>query len=70
MTKTLDQHTEDRVIITQDMDFLRLHSHGLEHAGIAYAPQHTPIGTIIRGVLLIRDVLQRDDMHGRVEFIG
>lgn len=37
---------EGRVIVTQDADFLRLHAAGCPHSGIAYAPQHTPIGTI------------------------
>ena len=45
--------SENRVLFTQDDDFLRLHASGLKHAGIAYAPQGTSIGKIIRGVMLI-----------------
>jgi predicted nuclease of predicted toxin-antitoxin system len=41
---------EGRVIFTQDDDYLRLHATGVEHAGIAYAPQGMSIGEIIRGL--------------------
>ena len=60
---------EHRVIFTQDADFLRIHAQGHPHAGIAYASQTLPIGTIIRGLMLIYDVLELEDMTGHVEFI-
>ncbi len=60
---------EGRVIFTQDADFLRLHAAGHPHAGIAYAPQGTPTGTIIRGLMLIHDVLSPEDMASHVEFL-
>ncbi len=58
-----------RVVVTQDADFLRLHHEGEPHYGIAYAPQGTPIGRIIRGLMLIHEVLNQEDMTGRVEFL-
>lgn len=60
---------ENRTIFTQDDDFLRLHAAGVEHAGIAYAPQGTSIGNIIRGLMLIYQVLDTEDMRGHVEFL-
>jgi len=60
---------EGRVLLTQDDDFLRLHAEGREHAGIVYAPQGTPVGTLIRGLMLIYQVLEPDDMQGHVEFL-
>jgi uncharacterized protein with PIN domain len=60
---------EGRVIVTQDVDFLRLHAAGRSHGGIVYAPQQTAIGTIIRGLMLIYDVLTLDDMTDHVEFL-
>lgn len=60
---------EGRVVFTQDEDFLNLHAAGLNHAGIAYAPQGTPVGDIIRGLMLIYQVLDAEDMHGHVEFL-
>lgn len=60
---------EARVIFTQDDDFLRLHAQGIEHGGIAYAPQGASIGEIIRGLMLIYQVLDADDMRSHVEFL-
>ncbi len=61
--------TEGRVVFTQDEDFLRLHAAGAWHAGIAYAPQGLSIGEIIRGLMLIYQVLETDDMTGHVEYL-
>lgn len=60
---------ESRVVFSQDQDFLALHASGLEHAGIAYAPQGMSIGDIIRGLMLIHQVLDADDMKGHVEYL-
>jgi hypothetical protein len=62
-------HAEGRVLFTQDDDFLRLHAAGVEHSGIAYAPQGTSIGDIIRGLMLIHQVLDAEKMVGRVEYL-
>lgn len=59
---------EGRVLFTQDDDFLRLattHS----HAGIVYARQQTPIGEVIRGLMLIHQVLSAEEMQGQIEFL-
>jgi predicted nuclease of predicted toxin-antitoxin system len=58
-----------RVIFTQDDDFLRLAKVSEAHAGIVYASQQTPIGEVIRGLVLIHRVLEAEDMLGQVEFI-
>jgi len=60
---------EGRVIFTQDDDFLRLHAAGADHAGIVYAPQQTSVKDIIRGLMVIRQVLDAEDMHGQIEFL-
>lgn len=60
---------EVRVIFTQDDDFLSLHAAELEHVGIVYARQQTSIGEIIRGLMLIYQVLEPDEMKNHVEFI-
>jgi len=60
---------EGRVLYTQDDDFLGLDAAGHEHAGIVYAHQYTPIGEIIRGLMLIFQILEAEEMVGQVEFL-
>jgi uncharacterized protein with PIN domain len=60
---------EGRVLITQDTDFLRFHAAGTGHLGIAYAPIGTPVGALIRGLVLIHQVLDAEEMVNRVEFL-
>ncbi len=60
---------QGRVIFTQDDDFLRLHAAGVEHAGIVYASQQTPMRDIIFGLMLIYQVLDAEDMAGHVEYL-
>lgn len=61
--------SEGRVIVTQDADFLRLHAAGRPHAGIVSVPQQTAVSTIVRGLMLIYDILGPEDMASHVEFL-
>ena len=58
-----------RVIFAQDDDFLRLHAQGQQHAGIVYAQQHTPIGALVSGLMLVYQLLSQDEMRNHVEFL-
>ena len=61
---------QNRVMITQDTDFLRIAASGQEHSGIVYfAAQSRSVGEIIRGVQLIWEVYEPEEMRNRVEFI-
>jgi hypothetical protein len=60
---------EARVLVTQNGDFLSLHPAGVQHLGIAYAPQGRSIGQIIQGLMLIYQALDADDMRNHVEFL-
>ena len=62
-------HEQGRVVFTQDADFLRLHTAGHEHSGIVYAPQGTPMGDVIRGLVLIHQILDAEEMVGHIEFL-
>jgi predicted nuclease of predicted toxin-antitoxin system len=63
-------NTEVRVLFTQDADFLRLHAAGLEHPGIIYcASGSRSIGDIIRSLALFWELLEPEEMRGRVEYI-
>jgi hypothetical protein len=52
-----------------DDDFLRLHAESADHAGIVHAAERRSIGEIVHGLMLIRQVLTRDEMRGHVEFL-
>ena len=61
---------ENHVIMTHDSDFLQIASTTNEHPGIIYCDKTArSIGEIIRGLILIYEVLIPDDMRGKVEFL-
>jgi hypothetical protein len=61
---------QSRVIVTHDDDFLALHSHGADHAGIAYCDEGSrTIGEMLRGLLLMHECLEPEEMRRRVEFL-
>jgi predicted nuclease of predicted toxin-antitoxin system len=61
---------EDRVMVTQDTDFLWLHSGGHGHPGITfYAAGSRSVGDVIRAVRLIWELLEPADMANQVEYI-
>ena len=61
---------EDRVLFTQDQDFLRLHSSGVQHAGIVFSQQGSrSVGEIITHLELMHNCLEPEDMHGEVEYL-
>jgi predicted nuclease of predicted toxin-antitoxin system len=63
-------HLENRVIFTQDADFLRFHSAGVPHPGIAYCrPKTRSLGEIIRMLVLLWEVYDPGEMRGRIEFL-
>ncbi len=61
---------ERRVIVTHDDDFLRMASHSIDHFGIAYCRPHTrSIGKIIEQLRLIFEILNPEEIHGRIEYL-
>jgi uncharacterized protein with PIN domain len=61
--------SEQRMVITMDSDFLILASHGITHAGIAYAGPNRSIGEMIGSVMLLYDVLTQNEIINHVEFL-
>jgi predicted nuclease of predicted toxin-antitoxin system len=59
----------NRVIFSHDADFLRIHSTGMQHAGIVYTANRKDVGNIIRNLKLIHDLLDSTEMINHVEFI-
>jgi predicted nuclease of predicted toxin-antitoxin system len=61
---------ENRVIVTHDSDFLRLHAQGHLHAGIVYSsPQSCTLGDLIRLLAILWELVSADEMCNRVEFL-
>jgi predicted nuclease of predicted toxin-antitoxin system len=60
---------EQRIVVTQDADFLVMHANGVEHFGIVYTPQGTTIGALVRGLWRIVEQLEPVDMMNHIEFV-
>ncbi|MEC4813883.1 MAG: DUF5615 family PIN-like protein [Scytonema sp. PMC 1069.18] len=61
---------EQRVLFTQDDDFLRIASRTNNHPGIAYCKQGTrSVGQMIESLVLIYEVYTPQEMVGRVEYL-
>ena len=63
------QTATGRVVVTQDSDFLRLHADGRAHRGIIYASAHLSVGEMIRGQMLVQDLLTAEEMVNHLEFL-
>ncbi len=62
--------SQKRAIFTQDTDFLRIHQAGISHYGIVYCSQGAKsMGEVIKGLISIWELLEPNDMFGKVEFI-
>lgn len=61
---------QQRVLFTQDSDFLIIASFINNHPGIAYCKQGTrSIGQIVESLVLIYEVYTPEEMAGRVEYL-
>lgn len=59
----------DRVIITRDSDFVKLHRKGAEHAGIVFIPKFLAIGKIIGEIEKISMVFEPKHIRNNIIFI-
>lgn len=61
---------ERRVIVTNDPDFLAAAAVERSHCGIAFYPQgKRSFGEVIRHLALMHDVMEEDEMQGRIEYL-
>jgi predicted nuclease of predicted toxin-antitoxin system len=60
---------EMRVLVTQDADFLRHSRNTTAHAGIVYCNSQRTVSELVRGLILVYEVLTVEDMQGRVEYL-
>lgn len=61
---------EERVVVTHDPDFLRLHAAGVDHCGIAFcASQSRTVGELVSGLVLLHDCCEPGEIRGQVEYL-
>lgn len=58
-----------RVMVTQDDDFLTLHSQGINHTGIVFIQPGKSIGYMVRGLHFIYQMLTTETMKNHIEFL-
>lgn len=63
-------HEQQRVIVTQDDDFLKIHKANVPHSGIAYCHLGSrSIGEMVKTLALIWEWVDSEDMIRQIEFI-
>ena len=61
---------EERIVVSHDPDFLRLHASGAEHCGIAFcANQSRSVGELISRLVMIHDCCESSELRGQVEYL-
>jgi predicted nuclease of predicted toxin-antitoxin system len=59
-----------RVMVSSDTDFLRVAGSNSDHPGIVFVSSSSgSLGDVIKGLVLIYEVLLPDEMEGHVEFL-
>jgi predicted nuclease of predicted toxin-antitoxin system len=60
----------DRVVVTQDEDFLRHHADGIPHAGVAYYKQGSrTVSQVLQALTQLHDVLTPNDAFGQILYL-
>ena len=60
---------ENRVLVTQDSDFLLYHAQGRPHAGLAFFRNGAAVGYIIAELLMLHAVMAPEEMRDRLEYL-
>ncbi|MFH1110439.1 MAG: DUF5615 family PIN-like protein [Planctomycetota bacterium] len=62
--------SDQRVLVTFDAGFLRLHASGVEHTGIIFlSPRRGTVRELLRLLLIVYEQLSAEDMANHVEFL-
>ncbi len=69
-TQNAYAYREQRVLVTHDADFLRMHAQGIPHAGIAYCQKGSrTIGQVVETLRLMYELFETAEMQNHVEFL-
>lgn len=59
------------ILCTNDADYIDMATTGIEHAGIVFGQQHKhSVGEWVRFLELLASVLDPNEMHNRIEYVG
>lgn len=62
--------SEERVLVTQDADFIEMHVAGVAHSGIAYgSPGRRTLAELVGFLCLMHDCMTRQEMQGRLQYL-
>ena len=62
--------SENRVVFTNDADFLALATQRQDHSGIGYcAVASRSVGYVVRYLCLMNDCLESDELKGKIEYV-
>ena len=59
----------DRIVITRDSDFVKLHSRGIKHAGIVFIPKFLEIGKLIEEIEKVSIIFELEHIRDSIIFI-
>jgi predicted nuclease of predicted toxin-antitoxin system len=62
--------SDNRVFVTHDDDFTRIHAEGIAHPGICYChkDKHS-VGDLVRLLILVHECYAEEEMRGHFEFL-
>jgi len=61
--------SDNRIVITMDSDFLRLHATGVRHKGIIFLTKLLDVGNIIREIEKISITYRSEDLENAVLYV-
>ena len=59
----------DRIVITRDSDFVKLHSKGISHAGVVFISKFLEIGKVIEEIEKVAMIFEPEHVRNSVVFI-
>jgi predicted nuclease of predicted toxin-antitoxin system len=62
-------NNHDRIIVTQDADFLKFHSVNSSHKGMVFITRQMKVGDIVRGLEKVEILYNSEDMINNVLFL-
>lgn len=63
-------HSQNRVMLTHDSDYVQLHTSGMEHSGILYCHQRRrSVGELVRLMALVWETAEPADFRNQLKYL-